>query len=205
VVLIDGDEYKDKNRGRQRFRRLGNKAEVKAEELAPDYQNVLVKAEPIYVKGDNVVSLIRENDVVFLCVDNNATRKLISDRCEELDHVLLISGGNELTDGGAQVFLRRDGQSLTLPLANPHHVNIQYPKDENPGDVGCDELAESVPQVLFTNNLVAAKMLGIFYSYLQEGKMRFDEVYCDLITGNCRAVKRSSQERGHDDENRSAE
>lgn len=190
LVLMDGDEFKEKNRDRQKFNTFGNKAEVKARELSQDYSTVCVRAEPHYVISDNIVSFIREGDTVFLAVDNNATRKLVSDRCEELDNVLLISGGNELTNGGAQAFWRRDRQNMTLPLANAYHANIQRPRDKNPGEVGCDELIESEPQILFMNNLVAAKMLGIFYGYIVKSEIKYDEVYCDLLTGNCLAINR---------------
>ena len=190
VVLIDGDQFKEKNRNRQEFSHLGNKAEVKAETLSLQFQKVYFRAEPVYVVSDNVVSLIREKDIIFLCVDNDDTRKLVSDRCEELDEVLLISGGNDLIRGGLQVFWRKGGQNQTLPLTNDYHPHIQHPKDKNPGEVGCEERAESEPQVFFMNNLVAAKMLGVFYGCLTEDKVDFDEIYCGLTNGVCRPVNR---------------
>lgn len=188
--LIDGDSFEEKNRERQAFNRFGNKAEVTAEQLPFQHPNVYVEARGVYVTETSVVELIREGDIILLCVDNHATRKLVSDRCEELQDIVLISGGNELLDGSVHIYIRKKGENATLPLANDFHPEIQYPEDTNPGEVGCAEQAESTPQLLLTNNLVAAIMLGSFYAILQ-GKTVFDEVYCDLITGNCRAVRRS--------------
>lgn len=190
LLLIDGDRFEEKNRERQTFDRLGNKAEVTVERLREQYPRVYLHARGEYVTEDNVVQFIREGDTVFLCVDNHATRKLVSDHCEELNNVVLISGGNELTDGSVHVYVRKGGEDLTLPLANDFHPEIQYPKDANPGEAGCEEQAESTPQLLLTNNLVAAMMLSSFYAILQD-KLAYDELYCDLITGNCRAVRRS--------------
>lgn len=189
ILLIDGDRFEEKNRERQCFDRLGNKAEVTAERLQQQHSRVPLRARPEYVTGSNVVRLVREGDVVFLCVDNHATRKLVSDRCEELDNVVLISGSNELTDGSVQVYVRRDGQDVTLPLASDFHPEVQYPKDANPAELGCEEQLESEPQLLFTNNWVAAIMLSSFYTWRQGG-LKYDELYCDLLTGNCRAVSR---------------
>lgn len=189
ILLIDGDRFEERNRERQSFDRLGNKAEVTAERLQQQHSRVRLHARPEYVTESDVVRLVREGDVVFLCVDNHATRKLVSDRCEDLNNVVLISGSNELTDGSVQVYVRRDGQDVTLPLASDFHPEVQYPGDVNPAELGCEEQVESEPQLLFTNNLVAAMMLGSFYTW-QQGTLKYDELYCDLLTGNCRAVSR---------------
>lgn len=189
ITLIDGGRYVEKNRDRQVFDRVGNKAEVTATRLARDSPQVYFRSQSEYLTDSNIVSLIREGDIVFLCVDNHATRKLVSDHCEDLSNVVVISGGNDYTDGSVQIFIRRDAENITLPLANHYHPEIEKPQDENPGDVGCDELAESEPQLLITNNAVAACMLNVFYAYLQ-GEVNFDEVYLDIVTGNTRSVSR---------------
>ena len=191
VLLIDGDWFEDKNRERQMFDCLGNKAEVTAERLQGQNPRVDLEAWAEYVTDNNVVELIHEGDMVLLCVDNHATRKLVSDRCEELNDVTLISGGNELTDGSVHVYVRKGGKDVTLPLANDFHPEIQYPEDHNPAEAGCDEQTESEPQLLLTNNLVAAMMLSSFYTVLQD-KLAYDMVYCDLLSGNCRTVCRTA-------------
>ena len=193
MVLIDGDSFEAKNRDRQTFVEVGNKAEVLHASLSQEWPRLWFEAMAEYVTADNVVVLIREGDVLFLAVDNHATRKLVSDRCQELCDVLLISGGNEFTDGNIQVFWRKDGQNMTLPLASEFHKEILYPQDKSPSEMGCEELAErgGEPQLLITNNAVAVAMLNAFYAFL-EGKLNYDEVYLDILTGNTRQVQRES-------------
>ncbi|MBI4118989.1 MAG: ThiF family adenylyltransferase [Parcubacteria group bacterium] len=191
IVLVDGDRFEPKNRDRQITDILGNKAESLAEVLQKQRLELWFEAVPEFLTPQNAITLIREGDAVFLCVDNHATRKLVSDRCQELKDVILISGGNEFTDGNVQVFWRQNGQNRTLPLTSEFHPEILSPADKNPGEMGCDRLAESEPQLLFTNNAVATVMLNAFYAFL-EGKLDYDEVYVDILTNNTRQVRRES-------------
>ncbi|HLC99789.1 MAG TPA: ThiF family adenylyltransferase [Patescibacteria group bacterium] len=192
VSLIDGDQYEQKNQERQVFDRPGNKAEVTVGRLVKDFPSLSLQSRPEYLHDGNIVSLIREDDVVLLCVDNHATRKLVSDRGEELDNCVIISGGNEYTDGSVQIFWRREGTCHTLPLANDYHPEIRFPKDKNPGEIGCLEATESTPQLLITNNAIAAVMLSVLYAHL-ENRVEYDEVYVDILTGNSRGVRRSTE------------
>jgi hypothetical protein len=129
-------------------------------------------------------------------VDNHATRKLLSDRCTELDDVVLISGGNRFTDGNIQVHVRKDGQDITLPIAS-YKNEIANPTDKNPADVrregGCEVERASSPQLLITNNVVAALMLNAFYGWTQgklEGETRYEEVYVDVLFNKAAPRKR---------------
>lgn len=188
VILIDGDEFEPKNRDRQ-MNTVGNKAGVLLEAMRRQWPELWFDALPMFLTQENVISLIREGDTVFLGVDNHTTRKLASDRCQELDDVILISGGNEFTDGNVQVFWRQNGQNRTLPLANEFHPEVMFPTDKNPGEMGCERLAESEPQLLFTNNAVATAMLNVFYAFT-ENRLDYDEVYLDIATNNARRVRR---------------
>lgn len=190
VTLFDGDNYEEKNRSRQHFRHCGNKAEVTYDDLMNEAKMVYYSGISEYVTIENAYEHINEGDIIFLCVDNHATRNLVSHRCEELENVALISGGNELTDGNIQVFIRREGKNITLPLANDFHPEITHPEDRNPDEMSCEELSDSSPQIIFMNNMVAAVMLNAFYAHLQ-GKIEYDEVYIDIVTNNCRQIKRS--------------
>src|SRR5581483_6044979 len=98
LVLIDGDEFDPAaNTQRMIFQKVGNKAEVKAAETLELLGSCDVSVVPVpeYVTGANSERLIRAGDILFLCVDNHPTRKLVSDRCGQLADVVLISGGNE--------------------------------------------------------------------------------------------------------------
>lgn len=189
LTIIDGDTYEIKNRERQIFHEIGNKAEVLAEEIKREFPELEVRGRNRYVTPDNLPIFVDENDIVFLCVDNHATRKAVSDHCRELSDVILISGGNTLTDGNIQVFIRQNGQDLTLPLDNDYHMEIRNPRDKRPDEMSCEELTASQPQLLFMNNTIAAMMLNAFYAHSQ-GKLNYNEIFADIITGNHRAVKR---------------
>jgi molybdopterin/thiamine biosynthesis adenylyltransferase len=194
VSLIDGDTYEERNRERQVFDALGNKADVTRERLQQQFPNIYFKSHPTYVSGDNVILLIQEGDVVFSGVDNHTTRKLLSDHCESLDNVVLISGGNAYEDGNIQIHIRKEGKNITLPIANEFHPEIVEPEDENPADTqqregGCDIERIIEPQLVIANNAAAAAMLNAFYAYLQ-GKLDYDELYYDCVTGKTRPVKR---------------
>ncbi len=101
-VLIDGDEFEMANASRMYFKTYGNKAAVLREELLPFFSDSSLSLAAIEedVTPDNVERLIHEGDLVLLAVDNHATRKLVSNRCEGLQDRWLISGGN---GGGGEV------------------------------------------------------------------------------------------------------
>jgi len=193
VTLIDGDAYEDKNRDRQVFTKFGNKAAVTYERVQKQYPGLLFGSRADYVHEENVVSLIRDGDIVMLGVDNHASRRLISDRCVELDNVILISGGNEYTNGTVQLHIRCDGEDVNLPIANEFHPEVEFPEDKNPHEQGCEDLFDTEPQLIITNNLVAARMLSVLYACLQDNA-KYDLIYTDVQTGNSRAVtyKRSA-------------
>lgn len=189
ITLVDGDDFETKNLDRQSFETLGNKAKVKAQELAREFPGLSFRAIPEYVTESNIEEVVREGDITFLAVDNHKTRSLVGRRCEALDEIVLISGGNDLTDGNVQVHVRRGGEDLTFPLAR-FHPEIQDPQDRSPAEMSCEELQQaSSPQLLFTNLAVASAMLNAFYSF-RIGKLGYDEVYLDIVEGRINPVAR---------------
>lgn len=186
--LIDGDTYEPRNAERQVFDEIGRKAEVTAAKLRREFPELQVRSVAEYITDASAVRLIREGDVVLAGVDNHRTRKILSDRVGELDNALLISGGNELTRGGLQVYHRKDGEDLTLPLTNEYHPEIANPEDQLPG-AHCAVQAVIEPQLLFMNTAVAVAMLNALYAWL-EGKLDYDDLYIDIVSGNMRAVSR---------------
>jgi predicted ThiF/HesA family dinucleotide-utilizing enzyme len=192
LVLVDGDRFEAKNAARMLFSGEGNKAEIVAADLRaalPESRLSLV-AVPEYVTAENVSRLIREGDVILLCVDNHATRKLVNDACAALDAVTLVSGGNDGvgedadgtvqrgTYGNVQVHLRRAGADATPPLT-ARHPEIEEPADDLPTDQGCAELLSSVPQILFTNLQTAAAMLSTL-RLLLEDELHYSELCFDI-------------------------
>jgi molybdopterin/thiamine biosynthesis adenylyltransferase len=189
LTLIDGDRFERGNAARQSFSGLGNKAEVKARELAREYEALAFRSIPDYVTEDNVARLIGEGEVVFLMVDNHASRHLVSRHAGTLADLCLISGGNDYEDGNVQVYVRQKGQDLTPSLAR-YHPEIASPQDRNPAALSCEELmAAGAPQLLFANLMVASLMLNAFYA-LRQGRLNYSEVYLDIVPNLSRAVSR---------------
>jgi len=60
LTLIDGDHFERANAPRQAFTRPGNKAEVKARELAQEFEGMSLRAVPEYLTAANLHYLIRE-------------------------------------------------------------------------------------------------------------------------------------------------
>ena len=189
LVLIDGDAFKASNTRRMVFHQFGNKAEVKASEVLGwlGTSDVAVASVPEYVTPENVARLIREGDQVFLCVDNHATRKLVSDHCGSLESVVLVSGGNDGVEpprqrgtyGNVQVYLRKQGRDISASLTR-FHPEIANPKGKLPTELSCVELAQSVPQILFTNLAVASAMLNAYLAWTC-GKLNYQEVKLDVL------------------------
>lgn len=193
ILVLDGDSYEPKNVDRQHFSRYGNKAEVSAQTLAPLFSNITIECRPVFVSEENAFLFVEEGDVVFACVDNHATRRILSRHCESLQNVTLISGGNDYANGSVQVFLRRSGRNVTPPLTYLH-PEIESPKDAHPEEMSCEELVEAgSPQLIFTNLTAAALMLNAFWMVESNQTLPYTEVYFDLTTGAQRSVKREEK------------
>ena len=190
ITVYDGDVYEERNRERQRFSACENKAVHTVECLKSQFPKIHFRAKGEYLTNDNIITSIRENDTVFLCVDNHATRKLVSDRCQDLDNVTLISGGNDYTDGNVIVYIRKDGEDVTKsPTAL--HSKIANPTDKNPGNLtnlerlGCEQESRTNPQLLFANLAVASSMCNCYYA-CEKDKVDFEQVYVDILSQRMR-------------------
>ena len=179
VTLIDGDEYEDKNLERQEFTRLGDKAEIKASELKVKYLNLMFDYVIDYINTDTISGVIKEKDIIFLCVDNHKTRMVVSNYCKTLNDIILFSGGNELTDGNVQIFIRKGGVDLTPDLC-AYHPEIENPSDKSPDEMSCEELSKSEPQLYFTNLSVATIMCWAYYNVVVQQNIKASEIYFDM-------------------------
>jgi molybdopterin/thiamine biosynthesis adenylyltransferase len=190
ITVIDGDKFEDRNKERQRFVSCENKATHTVAQLKEQFPKIHFRAKGEYLTEDNVITSIREGDIIFMCVDNHATRKLVSDRCEELDNVTLISGGNDYTDGNVIVYRRENGNDLSK-APTKLYSKIANPEDKNPGKLtdeerqGCQREAQTNPQLLFANLAIASTMLNCYYA-CEQGKANFEQVYVDILTQRSR-------------------
>ena len=186
VLLIDGDEYEGKNLERQLFSHFDKKAISKCRELKNKYDRLLISELPQFINQNNI-EIIGKGDIVFLCVDNHKTRKIVSDYCSTLDDIILISGGNELIDGNVQIYIRQNGKDIT-PSLTKYHPEIENYNDKLPNEMSCEELEKSEPQLFFTNMMVACFMCSAFYNILQSSifnennkPFKISEAYFDIV------------------------
>lgn len=194
VNLVDGDDYENKNLVRQEFEMFGNKAIAKSSELSRKFQFIDFQHISEFITSENIGQIIKENSLVFLGVDNHKTRKLVSDYAKNLQDVIVISGGNELTDGNVQIFIRKEGHDIT-PSLTDYHPEIDDPKDKSPDEMSCEELSQSAPQLYFTNFMVAAHMCSAFYNIIEKNNNIISEVYFDLLTMNSSSKSRAPKKR----------
>ena len=201
LTLVDGDKFEPSNASRMLFGRCGYKASVVLQELLKRFRHsrlslyafceyVMPRTED---KCGNIYALIKDRDIVILCVDNHATRKLVNDHCAKLKNICLISGGNDGvgkdssgtvrrgTFGNVQIYLRKHGKDLT-PSLSAYHPEIANPKDKSPNELSCTELVVSKPQILFSNLAVASAMLNTLLLHLS-GQLPYSEIGFDISQG----------------------
>jgi molybdopterin/thiamine biosynthesis adenylyltransferase len=195
-ILCDGDDYSESNLSRQNFEaELVGENKAKSQRLVLEsYYGKLIKyiSEERYFNLENSEEVIPENTVVFSGVDNHATRKLIQERCALMKNVILISGGNDLTDGNVQYFEMLEGVQMGRRIDDEaYHPEIFTPKDKSPDDMSCEELEAlgSEPQIVFTNERAASIMNCTFFARLEE-KIDYQENHFDILTGNSKSYKR---------------
>lgn len=190
LLLVDGDTYEPKNYERQEFSRLGNKAEIKRTDLQMTYPRLQVRSFDNYIDSDNIQDIIKDNDVVFMCVDNHKSRMIVSNYCTTLQNITLISGGNDFTDGNVQIYIRKDGKDLTPDLCR-YHPEIKNPDDKMPHEMSCHELAQAEPQLYFANLGASVIMCWAFYNVVVREVYDRSEIYFDILTMNSNSKIRS--------------
>jgi molybdopterin/thiamine biosynthesis adenylyltransferase len=194
MLFVDGDRYEPKNADRQRVAHdeIGqHKSELWARRMSRMFTDLDIKSVTAYVTPANIARLIQSGDTVMLCVDNHATRNLVQEHMLKLRDAVLISGGNDYTDGNVQCFIKRKGRALTAPITR-HHPEIESPTDKRPDEIGCDEEIPDSPQLIFTNFTAAAVMMNAFYNIGSGALPSYGEVYFDIGKNIARTVKRAA-------------
>lgn len=218
LVIVDGDIFESKNKERQNFETMGNKADVLAAKLAPQFNQTLVIPIPMWVVEETAEDedpeydedgveqagkiaakdLISDGDVIYAVVDNFKARKTICDAARNLDNVDVFLGGNGSPDDGEGLFCsiyhyqRRDGKDVT---EHPADIKDEYanPKDRNPGELSCAERAEldGGTQLIAANFGVTAFLLGQTQARILDNEPISDgEIYVELGKGLALAHER---------------
>lgn len=205
LIIVDGDNYEQRNLERQDFTQIGNKASVKALELSKQFTQTMIIPIPKWVVSDDhpptdddsnkikASQLITENDIVIAVVDNFAARKIIFDAASNLSNIDVFTGGNDdALFGSVYHYRRRDGKDITAHPVETHS-EYQNPPDRNPGEMSCQERAEieGGTQVLATNMAVAALILGrIQHTIVSDQNPEQSEIYFDLGLGMAQPYNR---------------
>jgi molybdopterin/thiamine biosynthesis adenylyltransferase len=194
LVLVDRDVFSAGNRGRQRTGpgEIGlNKATVHSRRLLSLLPELRVRAVEQFISERNISEILPEGSLILVCPDNHATRLVVSRRCQRLRTVAAVFAGNELSDGAIQVFVRRGGKSLHRPIEQ-YHPEISAPRDRNPADLSCEELAARPGGgQLVSANLTAASLVVNAAFRLLEGEIPpYEEIYFDCVANRTRTRER---------------
>jgi len=210
LIIVDGDNYEQKNMERQNFTKMGNKASVKALELTEKFEKTSFIPVPKWVVGDDfkgvsdeesskikASDLLNDGDVVLAVVDNFAARKILFDAAAQLKNVDVFTGGNDdALYGSIYHYQRRDGKDITEHPVT-FHPEYENPPDKNPGELSCQERAEidGGTQLLATNMAVAALILGrMNHVIVNNQKPEATEIYFDLGIGKAEPYDRRTAE-----------
>lgn len=188
LLIVDGDNFEPKNKERQDFKNMGNKAQVRQAELQDNFPQTFIVPRPMWVveeevemadeDGDDAGStiaaskLLQDGDVVYCVVDNFACRKVVFDAAKQFDNIDVFTGGNdEAFFGSIYHYQRRDGVDVTDHPAE-WHPELINPPDRNPGELSCQERAEidGGTQFIGTNMMVASWLLCKTHRHVFEGE-----------------------------------
>ena len=199
VIFMDGDSYDIGNMNRQDFNPdhvSVNKAEAKVRELKQDFPNMLLTAVPEYLSEKSMDYYITNDMVVMVAVDCMKTRRLIDERAQQLENVLVISMGNELIDGDAFVYCRVNGKEIT-PSIQKGHPEISTAKEPTRSEMSCEQIAAmpSGGQLIFANAQSGIMGATMFWKFMvatefltKEAKVEYRGAYFDVDQMKVRPV-----------------
>lgn len=171
-VLIDGDAYEAKNIERQMccasdvgrskaavlreriHRQLGIASTERASYIHGDEEFAGIMAKDSLALGDSIT-------VVAICVDNDATRKLIYDGVRMTKvNTIVVDMANEERHGDVILWAWVDKENV-YPYPPDRFPNLKSPKDRPPGASCQKEVAAGNTQLVPTNMMAAA--IGVWY------------------------------------------
>lgn len=183
-VIIDGDNFEEKNLERQLFD-PGLVSLNKAESMAQMYNRYPVIAVPRFVGQNDLAEMMQDGDTVFICADNHSIRALVQERALQLQSSVVINAGNEQHDGTVQLFVRENGENKTPPITFLHPEIIYIGEDDRQA-MSCQQVA-ALPgggQLILANQQAASWMLAALWRF-HEGHWQtgWTELNFDLAAG----------------------
>lgn len=181
-TVCDGDVFEVHNLERQMVG-VGNTEQNKADAMLDTLHAtglcglVTYKSLPRYIhQPDTVAGLLAPSidkegvAVVVICVDNDASRKIIYAGIDQIPNVdvLVVDAGNALDTGNVVTWMRilasvaSDGEPI-FDLSSSHprerYPQIATPQDTTPG--GCAAKTPSTPQLITANAFAAVGCLQV--------------------------------------------
>ncbi len=163
IHIWDADEIEPKNLERQLFY-ANEVGKLKATAFAQRWPEICVDHTE-YVGEDNVTRVIQNDDVVLICADNMAVRRLINNHAKTLGNIVIINGGNEKHSGSVQYFERILSVNITPPL-NFASSEFDPANDEfDRSEMSCAEIAVLTggEQTIIANQTTAALMMAALW------------------------------------------
>lgn len=174
----------------------GEKVRRVVADALTEFPSAVVNEAHEYLVRGNIAGHIKDGDFVFVCVDNTATIKLVSDHAVTLWDVTAMNGWCWWCDGAVQLHVRRQGRNLTPQFADRYHPEYLDPKFPNPGDAPASDRIpiKSEPVCIANSNLTAALMVALFHRVLKGGfgksMPEIGEYYLDANQGRVVGRKR---------------
>jgi hypothetical protein len=195
-ALIDPDTVSPKNLGRQLFISAdGHKVDVYAEAVR-SLTGYSCDSFAVIASESNIDDLVGDGDVVFVCPDNHACRRVVAERARHLQNVVVFTAGNEAFTGNVHAYIRQGNREVTKHLKDCHPD--VYTGEQNPLTIGmsCSNLMDHGNyQILTTNFATASLAIQMFFlvnnchSPLGLGKTTSrwpQDGWIDVLTGNQR-------------------
>lgn len=200
-VLIDGDSYETKNMNRQFFPAVCNGMnKAQAQQLVlktmfPD-SRVEVITFPQYITSKNIATVFEHCvgiPVIVSLVDNHACRALLSNtatvKAARGENIILITGGNEVTDGNVTIQGWWGGTRVGVPLLE-RHPEVATVTEGNREGLSCLEIAllPGGEQTMEANMMVAMLAYSVL---LRLGSEAWVEEVSDIYFGTNPPVVRT--------------
>ncbi len=178
-LFVDGDHYEENNLERQYFapELVGmNKAEAQRLVYHNRYPNMEFLYLPEFLTSENIHKIIDRRmfntTIILSCVDNHPCRLLLSKLVQaniNTENLILISGGNEETDGNVNAFGVMNKYLIGMPLED-RHPEIAEDKEDNRENMSCQELyaIEGGTQLMVANANTATLMYTMFFSLTRD-------------------------------------
>jgi hypothetical protein len=203
--LVDGDIVESKNLLRQPFIDDDlnlHKSKVLAERYGNAYDYTILYRDTYIESADDLIKCFQSPEeekvnipILIGCVDNNATRKIMHEVFERLEHIIYIDSGIDGIDPDDQEESGYTGQvvcgikmknEVLLDPVGVVYDNILLDNESRLPTEACGETIVNHPQRMQTNEMAALVMAGYLNTILGESKIVTHYTNFNALTMTCR-------------------